>query len=79
MKSYGGEQMIKDFQPIISIEVGSDIEGVKSSAKCIHYLTEKGYQAYEYKDGYIIKHRLRDRYSYDNILFLPEKTIEEVD
>lgn len=70
----GGEQMIKDLQPIISIEVGG-----KNSAKCIQYLTERGYQAYEYKEGHIIRHRLRDRYLYDNILFLPEKTSEEVD
>ncbi len=64
-----GGQMIKDFQPIISIEVGG-----MNSAKCIHYLTERGYQAYEYKEGHIIRYRLRDRYLYDNILFLPEKS-----
>ena len=64
----GGGRMIKDIQPIISIEVGG-----RNSAKCIHYLTERGYQAYEYKEGHIIRHRLRDRYLYDNILFLPEK------
>ena len=70
----GGERMITDFQPVISIEVGG-----KNSAKCIQYLTGKGYQAYEYKEGHIIEHRLIDQYSYDNILLLPEKTSEEVD
>ena len=62
--------MIKDLQPIISIEVGG-----KNSAKCIQYLTEKGYQAYEYKEGHIIEHRLRDQYLYENILLLPEKIV----
>ena len=65
--------MIKDFQPIISIEVGG-----RNSAKCIQYLTEMGYQAYKYKEGHIIEHRLRDRYLYDNILFLPEKTVRRL-
>lgn len=70
----GMSQTINDIRPIISIEVGDmDIEGVKSSRDCIQYLIERGYQAYEYKEGHILKHRLRDRYSYDNILFLPEK------
>ncbi len=64
----GGEQMIKEFKPIISVEVGGN-----NSVKCIQYLTGMRYQGYEYKEGHIIKHRLRDSYLYDNILFLPEK------
>lgn len=71
----GMNQTIKNIQPIITIEVGDmDIEGVRSSRDCIQYLIERGYLAYEYKEGQIIKHRLKDRYSYANILFLPEKT-----
>lgn len=64
---------INNIRPIISIEVGDrDIEGVKSSRDCIQYLIESGYQPYEYKEGRIIRHKLKERYSYDNILFLPE-------
>ena len=70
----GMSQTINDIQPIISIEVGDmDIEGAKSSRDCIQYLIERGYQAYEYKEGRIIRHKLKERYFYDNILFLPEK------
>jgi len=71
----GMSQTINDIRPIISIEVGDmDIEGVKSSRDCIQYLIERGYQPYEYKEGRIIRHKLKERYSYDNILFLPERS-----
>lgn len=69
----GMSHTINNIRPIISIEVGDmDIEGVKSSRDCIQYLIESGYQPYEYKEGCIIRHKLKERYSYDNILFLPE-------
>lgn len=75
----GMSQTLNDIRPIISIEVGDkDIEGVKSSRDCIQYLIERGYQACEYKEGHIIRHKLRDRYSYDNILFLPKKSTHEL-
>lgn len=60
--------MIQDFKPVISLEVGG-----KNTVKSIQYLTERGYQGYEYKQGHIIRHRLRDKYLYDNILFLPRE------
>ena len=71
----GMENTINKFHPIITIEVGDmNIEGVPISKKPIELLKNKGYQPYEYKDGKILPHALRDEpYTYDNILFLPKQ------
>jgi len=69
----GMSQTIKNFKPIITIEVGDmEIETIVQSRTCVEYLIERGYRAYEYKEGRIIKHELKERYSYDNLLFLPK-------
>ena len=69
----GMEQTRERFRPMISIEVGDmDIEGVLPCRELVSYLVERGYQAYEFGDGGIVKHQLRERYEYDKILFLPE-------
>lgn len=69
----GMEQTREEFRPIISIEVGDmDIEGVLPSRELVLYLVNKRYHAYEFRDSRIVEHQLRERYEYDNILFLPE-------
>lgn len=69
----GMQQTIEDSNPIITIEVGDmGIQGIPSSRACLQYLIDRGYRAYEYKDGRIIEHRLREQYSYDDILLLPK-------
>lgn len=69
----GMEETIEKYHPIITIEVGDfDIEGVPRSKELVEFLINKGYQPYEYRGGKIVAHRLKDKYSYDNILFLPK-------
>jgi len=69
----GMNQTIDKYHPIITVEVGDfDIEGVPSSRKIIEFLIDKGYQPYEYIEGNIIIHEPREKYSYDNIIFLPK-------
>jgi len=68
----GMEETIRNFHPIISVEVGDcGLDGIPSSRELIDFLIKKGYQPYEFKDGEIIKHELKKEYLYDNILFLP--------
>lgn len=68
----GMEQTLQQFRPMISIEVGEmDIEGVIPCKDLVMYLVNKGYDAFEFNGGRIVKHQLRERYEYDNILFLP--------
>jgi hypothetical protein len=69
----GMEETLDRCRPMISIEVGDmDIEGVRPSGDLVLYLLNKGYRAYEFSEGGIVEHQLRERYEYDNILFLPE-------
>lgn len=69
----GMQKTINKFQPVISIEVG-DIEDkdVPASKDLINFLLNKGYKPYEFKEGKVLPHALKNkRYQYDNILFLP--------
>jgi FkbM family methyltransferase len=69
----GLSQTIKDYRPIITIEVGDlDIDNIVCSRTCLEYLIERGYGAFEYRNGSIVKHQLKERYSYADILLLPE-------
>ena len=71
----GMEETIDKFHPMISIEVGDfNIRGVAASKDIVSFLINKGYYPYEFKNGKIIQHNLKnDQYQYDNILFLSRK------
>ena len=60
-------------RPIVSVEVGDmDIEGVPTSRDLINHLIDNSYRAYEFAHGEFADHHIKDRYTYDNILFIPE-------
>ena len=68
----GMEQTLNSCRPTVSVEVGDmDIEGVIPCRDLVQYLVNKGYRAYEFDGDAIVEHQLRERYEYDNILFLP--------
>lgn len=70
----GMGRTIKKYHPIISIEVGDqDIKGVIKCKKIVQYLLNKRYCSFEYNKGKIRKHKIKNKYEYDNILFLPKK------
>jgi len=68
----GMTKTIHDHRPIISIEVGdAEINGVPSNGELITFLCSKNYKVYEYQEK-IIEHQVKkDKYVYDNLLFLP--------
>ena len=69
----GMERTIAQVRPIISVEVGDvDIEGVADSKDLVKRLLDRGYRALEHSEGQIREHRMRERYEYDNILFIPQ-------
>lgn len=71
----GMKKTIQDFHPIISIEVGDyEVEGIPRSKELNLYLMDYGYEPYVYNvsEEKIIKHKLKERYTYDNILFMPK-------
>lgn len=69
----GAKDTIKEFHPIISMEVGDFDLNDKHSSECISLLNNYGYQAYEYRNNRILKHNIKNEYTYDNILFLYQK------
>lgn len=71
----GMQETLADYRPIVSLEVGDmDIPDTPRSRETISFLLDRGYRAYEYRDGHIIPHQLRDKYVYDDILFLPDES-----
>lgn len=68
----GMEHVISAFRPMISLEVGNySQKGVPANRELLCFLMEKGYRPYEYREGAIVKHDLKERYEYDNLLLLP--------
>jgi FkbM family methyltransferase len=70
----GGERVLREIQPAISLEVGDyAVPGVASSSTIVQYLTERGYVPHEWRDGALRRHEARASYAYGNLLFLPGK------
>ena len=68
----GMERLLRETRPVVSLEVGDlGVEGARSRADLVRHLTARGYRSLEYADGAIREHRLRDRYAYGNLLFVP--------
>ena len=68
----GSERTLTKSRPILSVEVGDvGIKELPTSKDLVSFLSEKGYQAYEFRGGSFSKHSIRDWYDWDNILFLP--------
>ncbi len=71
----GLRRTIEQHHPILSLEIGDyNLPGVPSSAELIRSVVEQGYDAFEYRDGTFVRHRLADHYSYDNLIFMPSST-----
>lgn len=69
----GAKDTIERYHPIITVEVGDYGINDKHSSECISLLNNYGYQAYEYRNNRILKHNIKNEYTYDNILFLYQK------
>ena len=71
----GLRRTIEQHHPILSLEIGDyNLPGVPSSAELIRSIIEQGYDAFEYRDGTFVRHRLADHYGYDNLIFMPSST-----
>ena len=72
----GLRRTIEQHHPILSLEIGDyDLPGVPSSAELIRSIIEQGYDAFEYRDGTFVKHRLANSYNYDNLIFMPSAAV----
>lgn len=69
----GMVQTLHTCQPLISVEVGDfDLPGVPTSRELIEHLMGCGYKPFECQGGELVDHQIRDRYGYNNILFIPK-------
>ncbi len=62
-------QVIDRFHPMISLEVGDFVEQAQASRVLVQMLLDKGYTAYEPKDGRLKNHQLQTKYNYANLFF----------
>lgn len=73
----GMTHVLENARPIVALEVGDmDIAGVPASRDLIAFLNTKGYQAYEFADTGLSIHQIKHRYTYDNILFIPDLRLQ---
>jgi len=74
----GMDKTLSAFSPIVTVEVGDvntagmPVAGAPSSKDIIHYLLKRDYQVFEFNQGNMVKHQLKERYQSDNLYFLPE-------
>ena len=47
-----------------------DLPGVARSVELVEWLSRRGYVAYECSRGDIVRHQVRDTYTYGNLLFV---------
>jgi FkbM family methyltransferase len=63
-----------EHRPMFTLEVGDgDIEGVRTCKEIVSYALGFGYRVFSSTMGVIVPHHVKPRYSYNNLLFLPEK------
>src|SRR5205823_9891922 len=59
---FGAERLIQEFAPLLILEVGDfDLPGVARSRDLVSWLTQRGYVAYEARQGDISRHQPRGR------------------
>ena len=67
---FGAERLIQKFAPLLIVEVGDfDLPGVARSRDLVSWLTQRGYVAYECRQGEIVRHQPRETYASGNLLF----------
>jgi FkbM family methyltransferase len=69
---HGMEETLRVHRPAVSLEVGDlDIPGVPPSRELVAALVSNGYKVFTSTVAGLIPHVAYDRYSYDNLIFLP--------
>ena len=68
----GMSEVIQRHRPMISLEVGDFVASGIPSKDLISGLLDKGYHAYESRNDIMREHKVREKYGYENILFVPD-------
>jgi FkbM family methyltransferase len=70
----GMDRTLRRHRPTVSLEVGdflTDVAEVARSRELVEYLVARDYDAYETTLEGLVPHVLRDRYEYENLVFIP--------
>jgi len=72
----GAEQTLARGEVAISVEVGDDERsgGKRRSRDVVDHLMARGYEPLEFKADHLAPHEPRQRYEYDNLLFVPARS-----
>lgn len=68
----GMDKTMELYRPTIFMEVGDmGVKEARKSKEIVEYIVQRGYTPYEYIEGEIVPHQIKEIYHSDNILFLP--------
>ena len=73
----GMSYVLNSLRPFISLEVAGDDEWEENCQKSIKILFDNNYKVFEIMpNGKLVKHIIKEKYSYDNLIFIPEEKIK---
>lgn len=69
----GARRLLIAFRPALIVEVGDlDIPGAAGSARIVEYLRDEfNYRPFEWQQGSLVYHNVRERYDAGNVIFIP--------
>ena len=66
----GMNYILKEVKPIICIELGDlGVKGAYQSLSIVRYLINYGYKPFEFKNNRFVKHIIKKKYKYGNLIF----------
>ena len=72
----GAAATISNQRPLVVLEVGEGEEWKENSQKSLDFLLKRKYKVFELNmDGNLMPHKRREIYEYNNLVFIPEESI----
>jgi FkbM family methyltransferase len=72
----GGTRLLERDRPVVTVETGDyDSPGAPASSLAVRFLEDHGYAAFELRADGMRAHELRERYGYDNLVFIHRSAV----
>lgn len=71
----GARRLLSAYRPTLIVEVGDlDIPGAAGSARIVEHLRDEfNYRPFEWQQGSLVSHNVRERYDAGNLIFIPSE------